>query len=76
MIIVSYTKFPEVVLNETLSWKKHLKYNEKKLAKSIGLMQKAKTFLEKDSVLSRYFSHIHSYINKPTWHGRVHMKRI
>ena len=32
-------------------------------AKSIGLMYKAKPFLDKDSLLSLYFSYIHSYIN-------------
>ena len=59
----SYTKFLGVLLDENLSWKEHLKYTENKIAKSSGLMYKAKSFLDKDSLLSLYFSYIHSYIN-------------
>ena len=59
----SYIKFLGVLLDENLSWNEHLKYTENKIAKSIGLMYKAKTFLDKDSLLSLYFSYIHSYIN-------------
>ena len=59
----SYTKFLGVLLDENLSWKEHLKYTENKIAKSTGLMYKAKHFLDKDSLLSLYFSYIHSYIN-------------
>ena len=59
----SYTKVLGVLLNENLSWKEHFKYTEKKIAKSIGLMYKAKPFLDKDSLLSLYFSYIHSYID-------------
>ena len=50
-------------LLENLSWKEHLKYTENKVRKSIGLMYKTKLFLDKDSLLSLYFSYIHSYIN-------------
>ena len=57
----SYTKFLGVILDENLSWKEHLKYTENKIAKSIGLIYKAKSFLDKGSLLSLYFSYIHSY---------------
>ena len=50
-------------MDENLSWNEHLKDTENKIAKSIGLMYKAKLFLVKDSLLSSYFSYIHSYIN-------------
>ena len=39
------------------------KYTGNKTARSIGLMYKAKPFLDKDSLLSLYFSYIHSCIN-------------
>ena len=48
-------------MDENLSWKEHLKQN--KIAKSVGLIYKAKPFLDKGSILSLYFSYIHSYIN-------------
>ena len=57
----SYTRFLGVILDENLSWKEHLKYTENKIAKSIGLIYKAKSFLDKGSLLSLYFSYIHSY---------------
>ena len=59
----SYTKFLWILLDENPSWTEHLKYTENKTAKSIGLMQKVKTFLDKDFLLSPYFSYIHSYTN-------------
>ena len=59
----SYTKFLRVLSDENLSWKKHLKYIENKIAKNIGLMYKAKHFLDKDSPRSLYFSYIHSNLN-------------
>ena len=59
----SYNKFLGVLLDENLSWKEHLKNTENKLAKVIRLIYKAKPFLDKDSLLSLYFSYIHSYIS-------------
>ena len=47
----SYTKFLGVLLDENLSWKEHLKYTKNKIAKSTGLMYKAKHFLDKDSLM-------------------------
>ena len=49
-------------MDENLSWQENLKYTERKLAKSIGLMYRAKPSLDKDSLLSLYFSYIHSCI--------------
>ena len=59
----SYAKFLGVILDENILWKEHLKYTENKIAKSIGLIYKYKPFLDNDSLLSLYFSYIHSYIN-------------
>ena len=72
----SYTKFHGVLLDENLSWKKHLKYTEHKIEKRIGLMYKAKLFIDKNSLLSLYFSYIHSYINFTNLAWRVHIKLI
>ena len=59
-------------------WKEHLKYTENKIAKSIGLMYKTKPFLDKDSLLSLYFSYIHSYINYAnlTWASKTNLEKI
>ena len=55
--------FLGILLDEKLSWKKHLKLKESKIAKNIGLIYKAKPYLNKDSLLALYFSYIQSYIN-------------
>ena len=45
--------FPKILgkfVFSILSWKKHLKYTKNKKEKSIGVMYKAKPFLDKDSL--------------------------
>ena len=59
----SSTKFLGILLDQNLSWKDYLKLTENKVAKNIGLIYKAKPYLNKDSLLALYFSYIHSYIN-------------
>ena len=56
-------KFLGVLLDENLSWKTHRKYIENKISKNIGILFKARPFLNKKSLLSLYYSYIHSYIN-------------
>ena len=45
------------------AWKEHLKLTETEIAENIGLIFKAKLYLNKDSLLALYFSYIHSYFN-------------
>ena len=59
----SSIKFLAILLDENMSWKEHLKSTENKTAKNIGLTDKGKPYLNKDSLLALYFSYIHSYIN-------------
>ena len=56
-------KFLGVLLDENFSWKEHIKYNENKIAKNLGLLFKAKHYLNKRSLLVLYYSFIHTYIN-------------
>ena len=56
----SSIEFFDILLDENLSWKEHLKLTENKIAKYIGLIYKAKLYLNKDSLLALYFSYIHS----------------
>ena len=42
--------FLGVLLDENLSWKDHIKYIENKVAKNIGLLYRAKLFLDKNSL--------------------------
>ena len=60
---VGSIKFLGVLLDEHLSWKEHIRYNENKIAKSISLLYRAKPFLGKHSLLILYYSYIHTYLN-------------
>ena len=61
---VNTMKFLGVLLDDNLSsWKEHIKYHENKVAKNIGLMYRAKPFLDKESLLALYYSYIYSYLN-------------
>ena len=60
---VKSIKFLGVLLDETLSLKDHIKYIENKVAKTIGLLYRAKLFLDKNSLLTLYYSYIHTYLN-------------
>ena len=59
----SSVKFLGVMLDENISWKEHIKTIEKKLAKNIGLLYRAKPYLDEMSLKTIYFSYIHSYLN-------------
>ena len=60
---VNTMKFLGVLSDDNLSWKEHIKYLENKIAKNIGLMYRAKPFLDKESFLALYYSYMHSYLN-------------
>ena len=42
-----FIKFLGVLRDENLNWKEHIKCTEKKIAKNLGLLYKARPFLEK-----------------------------
>ena len=73
-------KFLGVLLDQNLSWKTHIKYIENKTSKNIGILFKARPFLNKKSLLSLYFWYIHSYINygSVSWGStcRTNLKKI
>ena len=49
---VNTIKFLDAFLDDYMSWKKHIKYLENKIAKNIGLVYRAKPFLHKESLLA------------------------
>ena len=56
-------KFLGVILNETLNWRKHIEVIENKISKNIGILFKAKPFLQTKPLKQLYFSFINSYID-------------
>ena len=57
-----FIKFLGVLLDENLNWKEHIKYTENKIAKNLGLIYKARLFLNRNPLIALYYSYIH----KPT----------
>ena len=47
-----FIKFLGVLLDENLNWKEHIKYTENKIAKNLGLLYKARLFLERNALLA------------------------
>ena len=52
-----------VLLDENICWKEHIKYIESEIAKNIGLLYKAKPYIDKHSLLPLHHSYIHSNIS-------------
>ena len=58
-----FIKFLGVLLDENLNWKEHIKCTENKIAKNLGLLYKARPFLERNALLALCYSYIQTYIN-------------
>ena len=58
----SSIKFPRILVDEHLSWIDHINTLENKLSKNLGLLYKAKPFLNAKAMESLYFSFFHSYL--------------
>jgi hypothetical protein len=60
--IVTHTKFLGLILDNCLSWKHHLIHLSNKLSKSIGILARARKFLNKDTLKQLYFSFLYPYL--------------
>ena len=58
----SAIKFLGVLLDENLSWKNHINVIENKVSKNLGILRKAKPYLDVKCLKSLYFSFVHSYL--------------
>ena len=56
-------KFLGVVLDEHLTWKKHIQLIENKISKKVGVLYKTSELINSKCLRGVYFSFIHSYIN-------------
>ena len=59
---VEKTKFLCVVIDLKLSWKKHIWLVAGKLSKSIGMITKAREYLNRSAFLTLYFSFVYPYL--------------
>ena len=56
-------KFLGVILDEYLTWKKHIQLIKNKGSKNVGVLYKASKLINSKCLRSIYFSFIHSYMN-------------
>lgn len=59
---VHQTKFLGVILDDQLSFKEHVRYIKGKIHKSIGIIFKARMYLNRESLVSLYYSFLYPYI--------------
>ena len=66
---VKECKFLGVILDNKLSWKSHCSYIARKISKPIGIISKAKMYLEQDSLKTLYYSFVYPYLlySNITW---------
>ena len=55
-------KFLGVMIDENLNWTDHIHILENKLSKNIGLLYRAKQYLDEKAMTTLYFSFFHSYL--------------
>ena len=73
---VQCIKYLGVILDNKLSWIQHISYVKRKISKGIGIMYKARNYIDKKVLLGLYHSYIYPYLiyciefwrNAPTCH--------
>ena len=75
---MTHTKFLGLVLNENLSWSFHIDSISRKIAKSIGILYRARHYLNLDSLKNLYYSFIYSHISYGTliWGSNYKSKHL
>ena len=59
---VSNTKFLGVIIDSKLNWAAHILYIKNKIAKSLGIIFKIRSFLDKLTLRNMYFTFIYPYL--------------
>ena len=57
-----HTKFLGVILDYKLNWKKHISYIIGKIAKWIGVITNARKLLDKEILVTLYYTFIYPYL--------------
>ena len=52
-----------MIIDANLSWKLHIDYICSKISKSVGIIKKARKLLDKETLLTLYYSFIYPYLN-------------
>ena len=60
---VSKTKFLGVIIDSKLTWKDHINFIKTKISKGIGILYRARKFLNEQSLKTLYYSFIYPYFS-------------
>ena len=60
---VDHTKFLGVIIDSKLSWDYHINYIKNKISKAIGLICKARKYVNKACLVTLYYSFLYPYLN-------------
>ena len=60
---VTYTKFLGTIIDQNLTWEKHIIHIKKKVAKGLGIISKAKKLLNFAALKTLYYSFIYPYFD-------------
>jgi hypothetical protein len=60
--VVTHTKFLGVILDNDLTWKPHVLHLSNKISKSIGILYRARQFLNKIILRQLYFAFLYPYL--------------
>ena len=73
-------KYLGVIIDKKLTWKEHISYLSSKISRGIGMIIKAKKRLNKDALITLYFTFIYSYMTycNHVWGTacRTHLNKI
>ena len=56
------TKFLGVIIDSQLTWKEHINYICSKVAKGVGIIIRARKLLDKDTLMTLYYSFVYPYL--------------
>ena len=56
------TKFLGVIIDNKLRWSDHINYIKNKISKSIGIINKTRNFLNKNTLRNLYYTFIYPYL--------------
>ena len=57
-----FTKFLGVIIDDKLTWTRHISYIKNKISKGMGIMLKARKFLNRKILLQLYHSFVYPYL--------------
>ena len=59
---VDKTKFLGIIFDSALNWHDHINYLSKKVAKTLGILSRARQYLNKNTLTQLYYSFAYPYL--------------